>query len=214
MKKIFQSILVILSFSVFTISCSSNPNKAEKIDTKLDNKEDVGGGQALGINDKGEMVVQNKVRLATYLHDVQVDVYSLETDIYGDESVGRSGLYGVLRDCKDEARSKKYGGDSKVSPPPDKDIKTASEDMSLTPILEKAKAGKIGKDENKQLVGVSEDFLTDRIKRFEGYKSTYQDRKVWFQEEIRKCQTDLSDKKAAYDASQKAGTASAGKSNE
>ena len=202
-----KKIMILSGFALgflFINGCSSNPNKAEKIDTKLEHKEDVGGGQSLGINDKGEMVVQNKVRLATYLRDLQRDVYSTETDIYGDDSVGRGGLYGVLRDCKDEARSKKYGGDSKVTPPPERDIKTAGEDISITAIIEKVNPGKMGVDENKQLVGVSEDYLTDRIKRFEGYKVSYQERKSWFQEEIRKCQADLKDKKDAAAAATQA----------
>ncbi len=199
MKKtsvVFCNLILLLSLS----ACSTNPNKAESVETKLSNKEDVGGGQSLGLNDKGEMVVQNKVRLATYLKDLQTEVYTLEAQIYGDQSVGRSGLYGVLRDCKDESRSKKYGGDSKVTPPPAKDIKTKGEDLSISAIIEKVTPGKMGKNENKQLVGVSEEYLSDRIKRFEGYKSSYQERQVWFDEEVRKCQTDLKDKKEAYAA--------------
>jgi len=199
-KNIFNvcSAILTLSLAVGISACSTNPNKAEKIETNLQNKEDMGAGQSLGENDKGEMVVQQKVKLATYLKDLQTEVYTMETHIYGDDSTGRSGLYGVLRECKDESRSKKYGGDAKVTPPPAKDIKTTGEDINMTAIIDKVMPGRMGKDENKQLVGVSEDYLSNRIKRFEGYKSSYQERQSWFDEEIRKCQADLKDKKEAY----------------
>ncbi len=194
MKNFIQQVskisLVLVSLCVF-VACASNPNKAEIIKTKLDDKDEVGSGQNLGTNDKGEMVVQKKVRLATYLKDLQIEVYSQEVAIYGDESIGRKGLYGVLRDCRDESRHKKNGGDGKVTPPPTKDIKTAGEDMSISALLEKIKPGQVGRDEQKQLVGVTEDYLVDRIKRFEGYRTSYQERKDWFDEEIRKCQASL-----------------------
>ena len=210
MKERIKILALISLAGLLFVACASNPNKEEKIKTNLDNKENVGGGETLGTNDKGEMVVQNKIRLATYLHDLQIQVYSLETTIYGDESVGRSGLYGVLRDCKDQARSKKYGGDSKVSPPPAKDIKTAGEDVSIGSMIDKLKPGQIGRDEQKQLVGVTEEYLGDRIKRFEGYKTSYQERKDWFDEEVRKCQTDLKDKQAAYEKADNKSNSSGG----
>jgi hypothetical protein len=66
--------------------------------------------------------------------------------------------------------------------------------MSITPILEKIKGGKVGKDEEKQLVAVSEDYLLERIKRFEKYKDDYSDRKEQMSEEIRKCQAELKER--------------------
>jgi hypothetical protein len=188
MKNFIQNFAFGFTFVSLLMACSTNPNKAEDIKTKLDSQEDVGGGQSVGTNDKGEMIVQKKVRLATYLRDLQREVYAQEVEIYGDDSVGRKGLFGVLRDCRDEVRNKKNGGDGKVSPPPMKDIKTAGEDMQISALIEKLKPGQVGRDEQKQLVGVSEDYLMDRIKRFESYRTSYQERKDWFEEEIRKCQ--------------------------
>lgn len=193
--KLIKSIL--LGTVCLYLGCATNPHKAKNIETEIENKEDVGAGETVGTNDKGEMIVQKKVQLATFLRDLQVDVYKMESEIYGDESTGRSGLYGVLRDCRDDVRSKKVGGDGKVAPPPKKDIKTKGEDMSITAIIEKIRPGKLGKDEEKKLVAVTEDYLSDRIKRFEGYKETYQERKEWFQEEIRKCKAEALEKAPA-----------------
>ena len=54
-----SSVLLILS-SFFFVACATDPNKVEKIDTKLENKQDVGGGQTLGVDDKGDLVVQKQ----------------------------------------------------------------------------------------------------------------------------------------------------------
>jgi hypothetical protein len=196
------------------MACASNPNKPKDIETKIDNQEDVGGGAVAGTNDKGEMITQKKIQLGTYLRDLQREVYSLETQIYGDDSTGNKGLYGALRDCRDQARKKENGGDGKVTPPPKKNILTKGEDMALTPILEKIKPGKVGSDENKKLVAVSEDYLLDRIKRFEKYKEDYQDRKEQFDEDTRKCQADLSDKKAQKKSEAANSAAASAKSDE
>lgn len=190
-----MNIFLMLSVAVLFLGCASNPNKAEKIETEIKSREDIGGGVVAGLNDKGEMVASKKVKLGTYLRDLQKDVYSLETEIYGDTN--NRGLYGSLRDCRDKSRSKEYGGDGKVTPPPQKNILTKSEDMTLTPVLEKLKAGKIGEDESKQLVAVSEDYLLDRIKRFEKYKDDYEERKTQFDEEIRKCQAEIKERQNA-----------------
>jgi hypothetical protein len=190
-----------MTLALSVAACSHNPHKAEKIETKIENQEVIKPGESLGLNDKGEMIFQKKIQLASYLKDLQVEVYSLETEIYGDDSTGRKGIYGALRDCLDEVRSKKHGGDGKVAPPPTKDIRTKGEDMTITALLEKAKEGKIGLDEKKKLVGVTEEYLLDRTKRFEGYRSVYQDRKEWFNEQNRKCEADLAASEKATDKS-------------
>ena len=189
------STLLILPTLFLVVGCASNPNKAKDIDTKIENQEDVSGGVVTGTNDKGEMITQKKVELGTYLRDLQREVYGLETDIYGNSETGSKGQFGALRDCRDQARLKENGGDGKVTPPPKKNILTKGEDMTLTPILEKLKPGKVGSDENKKLVAVSEDYLLDRIKRFEKYKEDYKDRKEQFDEDIRKCQAELTERK-------------------
>jgi hypothetical protein len=196
----YFSTALFLSLFLVVAACASNPNKPTDINTKVENQEDVGGGTITGTNDKGEMITQKKVELGTYLRDLQREVYGLETEIYGNEETGSKGQYGALRDCRDQARLKENGGDGKVTPPPKKNVLTKGEDMSLTPILEKLKPGKVGSDENKKLVAVSEDYLLDRIKRFEKYKEDYQDRKEQFSEDIRKCQADLTEHKTKKEA--------------
>ncbi len=192
-RKMLLCFALVLGGSLVIFACS-NTSRRTDIGTKLDGQEDVGGGTSIGFNDKGDAVFQKKVRIATYLRDLQAEVYNLETEIYGNEETGRSGLYGVLRDCKDEARSSKYGGDSKVTPPPTKDIKTRGEDSYLGAVIDKIPSVRYGTDESKAFVSVSEVYLTDRLKRFESYRTSYQERKTWFQEEIRKCKADLKEK--------------------
>jgi hypothetical protein len=178
----------------FLAACSSSPYKANDIDTKLEDQKAVGRGETLGTNKNGEVVIQKKVELASSMKDLQSDVYTLETEIYGDEHLGRKGLYGALRDCRDQGRSKALGGDGKVTPPPKKDIKTRGEDVSLTALIEKINPGRIGRDEEQQLVAVTEDYLLERIKRFENYRETYLERKEWFNEEIRKCKAEIAER--------------------
>jgi hypothetical protein len=189
MRKIFYTLVL-----CFLSSCSSSPYKAQDIDTRLDDQTPIGQGETLGTNKKGEVVIQKKVELASSMKDLQSEVYALETELYGDEQLGRKGLYGALRDCRDESRSQVRGGDGKVSPPPKKDIKTRSEDTNLTALIDKINPGQVGRDEEKQLVAVTEDYLIERIKRFENYRESYLERKDWFNEELRKCKAQLAER--------------------
>lgn len=166
--------MAILSFLAFGLlaGCSTNPNKAEEAKTRLENAEDVGANVSVGQNDKGEVLTSRKQKLADQLRDLQKDVYEMETEIYGDNKLGRKGIYGVLRECLDA------GGEVKRLPT--RSILTKGEDKF---------SGKMVVDEDKKLVNVNDEYFLDRIKRFEGYKDSYESQKDDFEEKLRVCKT-------------------------
>jgi hypothetical protein len=109
--KISSSVITLLISSTI-ISCSS-AHKAEKINTLIDKRQDVGSQEELGIKN-GEMVVQKKVIMGEELRRIQIEVYESEDRIYGNRKFGSQGLYGTLKDCRKVLAEKKYGGDGKL----------------------------------------------------------------------------------------------------
>jgi hypothetical protein len=53
----------------------------------------------------------------------------------------------------------------------------------------------VGLDEEQRLVGVSEEYLKDRISRFKGYEKVLQARRDEYEEKVLVCQTELKAKK-------------------
>lgn len=183
--KLASSIKVLILSSVLltlTTSCSTNPNKAEKIETKIENSSQVNDETQVGVKE-GLMVVQKKVQMNEELRKIQYDVYELEDRVYGNRKYGSLGLYGVLRDCKLQLSDPKNGGDGKLMWTEPIDRVTDKEDDF-----------KIGLDEEKKLVGVSEEFLGDRIKRFKGYKSVLNKRQDEYEEKLAICKAELKSK--------------------
>lgn len=163
--------------------CRSNPNKAEDIQTNLDKPSNVTGGQKVGLKN-GEMVVMDKVEMAERLRDLQNNVYSLEDRVYGTRKLGSLGLYGDLKGCKRKLASRQYGGSGSM-------IWTEPLDR----VTDKEEDLKLGLDEKKELVGVSEEYLRDRLQRFQGYKTILQKRADEFEAKIEDCNTELAAKK-------------------
>lgn len=172
-------ILGLCMASIMIQSCSSNPNKAQSIKTQVENATDINGETSLGVKD-GNMVVQKKVIMNEELRKIQYEVYELEDRVYGNRKYGSLGLYGVLRECKMQLSDPKNGGDGKL--------------MWTEPIdrvTEKEDDFKIGLDESKKLVGITEEFLNDRITRFRGYKNILNKRQDEYEEKVAICKTDL-----------------------
>lgn len=172
-----------VAFATLTLliaACGSNPNKPEQQDTTLERSQQVSHDSQIGMNSKGEVVTTRKVHLADQLKGLQKDVYNLEIEIYGDQELGRRGLYGILRRCLDEGDELKRLPARTILTKPEDDVK-----------------GKMIIDENDQLVNVSEEYFLERIKRFEGYKEAYLSQKDDFEEKVRICEHDLKKKKAA-----------------
>lgn len=164
-------------------ACSHNPSKAEKIETAIDKKEVVTGDTAVGVKD-GNMIVQKKVMMSEEVRRLQNDVYSLEDRVYGNRTYGSQGLYGVLRDCRMQVADKSNGGDGKL-------IWTEPVDR----VTDKEEDFKLGIDEKDKIVGVSEEFLKDRIVRFRNYRNVLEKRQDEYEEKLAICQTELKSKK-------------------
>jgi hypothetical protein len=164
-------------------ACASNPNKAEKIQTKIDKSSQVSGDTEVGVKG-GNMVVQRKVMMSEELRSLQYEVYELEDHVYGNRKYGSLGLYGVLKDCKVQLADSGNGGDGKLKWTEPIDRVTDKEDEI-----------KMGLDEKDQLVGVSEEMLKDRIERFRGYKATLQKREDEYTEKLAICKNELKGQK-------------------
>lgn len=173
-------LVILVLFSV--AACKSNPHKAEKLQTQLDGSQNVSGGQVVGIKN-GEMVVMDKSQMSERLRDLQNGVYSLEDKVYGTRKLGSQGLYGELKGCKRKLASRQFGGTGNMmwSEPLDR-------------VTDKEEELKAGVDEKKDLVAVSEEYLKDRIQRFQSYRMILQKRSDDFSERIEQCNTELATK--------------------
>jgi len=172
------------------VGCKSNPHKAEKIETKIKQDETVTGDEKVGVKKDGNMVVQKKVAMNEELRRLQYEVYELEDKVYGNRKYGSKGLYGALKECRAETVSKKNGGDGKLmwTEPVDR-------------ITDKENEFNIGLDENDKLVGISEEFLKDRIVRFNGYRSTLLKRQDEYEEKLEICDANLKARRESNESS-------------
>ena len=178
-----KNLLLVITLGLFLSACSTNPHEAKEIDTKLDSKQKVSGTEQLGLKD-GDMVVQKKVMMNEELRRIQNEVYSADDLVYGNRKYGSTGLYGALKTCKIKLASKAYGGDGKLR---------WTEPMDR--IADKEDDFKIGLDENEKIVGVTEEFLLDRIKRFKKYKHILNKREDEYKEKLDICDAALVAKK-------------------
>lgn len=174
-----------LAYVTILSSCKTNPNKVEDINTKLDHKNEMNQESSIGVKD-GNAVFQKKVSLNEELRKVQYEVYELEDRVYGNRKFGSLGLYGVLRECKIQLTDPRHGGDGKLM-----------WTEPLKRITDKEDEFKIGIDEQKKLVAVTEEFLVDRIQRFRGYKATLNKRQDEYEEKVAICKAELRNKQAS-----------------
>lgn len=168
-----------IALEMTLMGCSHNPNKAEKIDTKINSEDHVSGDTTVGVRD-GNMVVQKKVEMNEEIRRLQYEVYELEDRVYGNRKYGSMGLYGVLKDCRLQGSDPKNGGDGKLKWTEPLDRVTDKEDEF-----------KIGLDEKSKLVGVSEEFLKDRIDRFKGYKNVLMKRQDEYEDKVQICKAEI-----------------------
>ena len=168
--------------------CAHNPNKAEKIDTKLAKDDSTVAGETVGVNKEGNMVVQRKVLMSEELRRLQNEVFELEDHVYGNEKYGSKGLYGVLKQCRIDLSDKRNGGDGKLMWTEPLERVTDKEDVL-----------KLGVDEKEKLVGISEEYLKDRIERFRGYKQVLLKREEEYQDKVEICQAELRSRRSDSD---------------
>ena len=169
---------------IILAGCATNRHKAEKIETKIDNKDEISGDTSVGVKE-GNMVVQRKVEMNEEVRRLQNEVYELEDRVYGNRKYGSLGLYGVLRQCKVDITDSRNGGDGKLkwTEPIDR-------------ITDKEDEWKVGLDEKNKLIGISEEFLKDRIERFRGYKKVLMQRQDEYEEKVQICKVELKNQKA------------------
>lgn len=178
MKLKNTTLMASLVLVLFAVGCKSKEIK--EIDTELKDKKSV-GSETLGKNKDGNYVLQKKESLATYLLDLQREVYGMEEGIYGNKTYGNKGKYGVLEDCRIELRAKSNGKWEMVDPAPKTVL--SKEEAKITK--------KVGIDEKGELVMLTEEELTGRIKRFERYKKNYESQDDWYDTEIKACKVSL-----------------------
>ncbi len=170
--------------ALFVAGCSST-HKAKQIETEMEKKDTISGDTALGVKD-GNMVVQRKVLMSEELRKLQNEVYGLEDRVYGNRHYGSKGLYGVLKDCRAELADKKNGGDGKLA---------WTEPMDRVTEKDRDEATKMGLDEKDKLVGISEEYLKDRIERFKGYRNVLEKRQDEYDDKVAICKTELKSRK-------------------
>jgi hypothetical protein len=197
MKTTQLTTLGLVLAAVFAVGCASNPHKAKKIETEMERSEGLSGEESLGVKD-GNMIVQKKVMMNEELRRLQNEVYSQEDRVYGNRKYKSQGLYGALKSCRAKLVSREMGGDGKL-------IWTEPMDR----VTDKEDDFKVGIDEKDKIVGVSEEFLKDRITRFKNYKTVLQKREDEYQEKLEICDAEL----AAREQDMKAKKAAASASN-
>ena len=177
-----HKIFLISGLCLALISCRSNPHKAEAIQTQIDHSQNVSGTQTVGVKN-GDMVVMDKTQMSEKLRDLQNNVYALEDRVYGTRKLGSLGLYGELKACKRKMASPQYGGPGNLmwSEPLDR-------------VTDKEDELKAGLDEKKELVAVSEEYLKDRLQRFQSYRVILQKRSDEFSEKIETCKAEVATK--------------------
>lgn len=173
----------ICSIGAYMTACASNPHRAKKIDAKMESSEEISGDTRLGIKD-GNMVVQKKVQINDELRRLQNEVYQIEDHVYGSRKYGSKGLYGSLKTCRSKLTSKKYGGTGRLmwTEPIDR-------------ITDKEDEWNVGVDEKEKIIGISQEFLLDRIQRFKSYKKRLQKRQDEYEEKLEICDAALESKK-------------------
>jgi len=175
--KFYKSILgfaLCLSLGLSMGACSSLSNKAEEKDTRLDKAQEV-NGKTLGLRDNN-VIVQKKVMLSEDLRKLENEVFALENEAYGNEKYGTTGLHGVLKACHLKLADPRIGGSGKLKPlPAPERVTRAEEDFEYVI------------DEKNDLVGVSEEELRDRTKRFRKYRKILVERKSDLQTDIEIC---------------------------
>ncbi len=170
---------LLFALAMVVISCASNPHKAKEIDDKIEKEQALTDEQSIGVKE-GNMVFQQKVDMAEELRRLQIGVYSLEDRVYGNRKYGSSGLYGVLKKCRADLVSPKNGGDGKL-------IWTEPIDR----VSDKEEEFEIGYNDKDKIVGVSQEFLKDRINRFKDYQRVLQKREDEYQDKIDICDAQL-----------------------
>lgn len=174
--------LLALSVELSLSSCASK-NKAKEVDTKIDKTTQVTSDSVIGVKG-GDMVYQRKVQMNEELRTLELAVYNTEARVYGGPRyLDNRGLYGVLKDCRTELGDVSNNGEGKPQWTEKREYVTPDDDFS-----------QIGLEKNK-LIGVTEEYLLDRIKRFKEYKATLESRQEEYETKVKTCEMQLAAQK-------------------
>lgn len=167
--KVFKVAVVL---SLFSISCASNPHKARLLDDEIDNRTHAANRVDVGLKN-GEMISQTKVYLAEELRSAENSAYELEARVYGGHRyLDNDGLYGVLKSC--------YVSQAKLTG----NLTPMSEDRAYIIPTEEHE---LGVDKEKNLVGLRNEYLKDRLARFKQYKEVLLKRQTEYENKIDLC---------------------------
>lgn len=181
---------VIFLFVLLSITACSSKKKLESVQTQMEDQSAINATTSIGKNNQGDTVIQEKTKLVDYLVDLEKQVYTSEESIYGNKAYGNIGKYGALENCMTELQKKNTGKWGMVELP---------EKVLLTKLGSPKK--KAGTDEKNNLVVLSQEEITARIKRFEEYKQTYSDQEDWFDAETKNCKLKLKNPEQASSGS-------------
>ena len=171
---------IMMAFLIFSLAACASKHKAKDIDTSVNNAAAVDSTSVIGVKD-GDMVYQRKVMMNEELRSLELDVYNLEAKVYGGPRyLDNSGLYGVLKDCRAEMSEKRNGGDGKLLWTEKREYVTAEDDLT-----------KMGIEDKKKIVGVSEEYLKDRLERFKNYRKVLQGRQEEYETKVKACEVEL-----------------------
>ncbi len=174
--------LALILLANVLLRCRSNPHQAKNIETEMAHSQGL-GDETVGVRN-GDLIIQRKIAVNEELRRLQYTVYELEDRVYGNRQYGSKGLYGALKNCREELVSKRLGGNGKL--------------MWTEPIervTEKEDNFTIGIDEKDKIVSVSEEFLKDRLNRFQSYRKTLLKRQTEYEEKLEICDAELKAKK-------------------
>ena len=168
---------------LFVAACSSQ-HKAKDLDTSVEMAAPVRSDSVVGVKD-GDMIYQRKVAMNEELRRLELDVYDMEARVLGGSRyLDNRGLYGALRDCRIEMGAVENNGDGKIRWTESREYVTPDDQFSS-----------VGVEDKNRIVGVSEEFLKDRIVRFKSYRSTLEKRQDEYETKLKSCQLELSKQK-------------------
>ncbi|WP_413288467.1 hypothetical protein [Bdellovibrio sp. HCB337] len=168
-----------LIMALMVLAACSSKHKAKEIDTNVKDAEAITPNSVIGVKD-GEMIYQKKVMMNEQLRNLELEVYNLEAKVYGGPRyLDNRGLYGVLQDCRLQMSEPKNGGDGKLLWTEKREYVTQESDYT-----------NIGTDK-KKIIGVSEEYLKDRIDRFVNYKAVLQGRQEEYETKVKVCELEF-----------------------
>jgi hypothetical protein len=175
---------ILLCLYFFALVGCSSANKAKDLDTNVEMSAPVRSDSVVGVKD-GDMIYQRKVAINEELRKIELEVYDLEARVLGGPRyLDNRGLYGALRDCRIQMGVVENNGDGKIRWTESREYITPDDDFSS-----------VGIEDKSRIVGLSEEFLKDRLARFKSYRGLLEKRQDEYDTKLKSCQLELSKQK-------------------